>query len=90
MVIWKFKLAIRFTQSIMVPKGSTILSLAVQKDDLCIWALVDPDAGSECRTIQIFGTNEKIKDPLVGTKRLFIGTVIMSYFVWHVFELVDL
>ena len=70
----------------MMPKGAEILSVQVQADVLCLWALVDPDAKLQKRVIEILGTGNPIDVP--GVTHKFIGTVQMrgGSLVWHVFE----
>jgi len=81
--IWKFPLAIVNWQDVEMPMGATILSVDVQKDILCIWALVDPTRNKVNRRIRIAGTGHEI-DPrgldYIGTAQMAGGDLI-----WHVF-----
>ena len=72
-VIYKYKLEITDYQKIYLPIGSKILSVANQRESLCLWALVDPDGnfGEHLHHIEIIGTGNPI--PIV----------------WHVFEQVE-
>lgn len=83
--IWKYTLAIQDTTILYIPKGSIILSAALQTSDLCIWALVNTDeAAQEEVIIDVYGTGNPIASSLM--QRQFIGTVVAGRYVWHVFR----
>lgn len=66
-------------------KGAMILSLQVQGETPCIWALTDTEAPMEKRTFQTFGTGHDMPDnpgEFIGTYQVHGGT-----FVFHVFEI---
>ena len=67
---------------IEMPRGSTVLHVHMQGDDLCLWALVDYDRPTEQRTFAVHGTGREIEN--AGS---YIGTVHDQEFVWHVFEI---
>lgn len=83
--IWKYELEITDEQTVKLPAGSVVLSVAAQGCKLCMWARVDPAKGSrgDVYPMQVYvvGTGNPIPD---GCGR-FIGTVVMNPFVWHVF-----
>lgn len=83
--IWKFPLEVRDRQTIAMPAGGRVLSVQVQQDQLCLWALVDPAERVENRTVRIVGTG----NPFEGTEDGldYVGTVQVPPFVWHVFVL---
>lgn len=83
MTIFKFCLEVTDEQTISMPKGARILSVAEQRDELCLWSLVDETRPTEERTIYVVGTGNPAKH--VDTA-IFIGTVQISSFVWHIFE----
>jgi len=90
MVIWKFHLRITDRQTVMIPKDAEILSVQEQGDGLQMWAVVDPDADRETRTIAIIGTGNRMPDfDSEGVSTLHIDTVQTrgGMLVWHVFEL---
>ena len=83
--IWKFILPLRGQISLALPQGALILSVQNQREQVCLWVVVDPRAPFEPRHFEIVGTGQRITDP----ERLrFIGTVQthVGDFVWHVFE----
>ena len=83
-VIWKFPLNLTDIQDVLLPIGAQILSVAEQNGVICLWAVVDPEAEDGTRLIEIHGTGNDFGPG----NRLFLGTVVMNAFVWHVFEVV--
>ena len=90
--IWKYSTVedgFRTTFTIKLPKGAEILSVQTdQKDNRpCIWALVDPEAESEDRHFELFGTGHDIYCD-IGIERKYIGTYQYQggAFVGHIFE----
>lgn len=81
--IWKFELKQSY-QEVEMPVGANLLSVDQQKEIICLWAEVDPDAKREFRSFEIFGTGHSIKPG----QRKFLGTVLTrgGELVWHVFE----
>ena len=86
--IWKFVLNPNKV-FIEMPANAEILIAKEQKDDICVWALVDLDstAEKETRCFEVFGTGHVIKED-IGIKRKYIGTASMqeSCLILHVFE----
>lgn len=86
--IWKYELKITDTQEIEVPLGSTILSIGNQNGRLCMWLIIRADGDTpeemavENMTINIVGTGHKLSDNI----GLFVDTVIIDQFVWHVYQ----
>ncbi len=82
--IWKFELTDSDEQQIEMPEGAQILSVQMQNNKPCLWALVNPDPQikKEKRIIELKGTGHAI----YGTGRTFIGTFQWGDFVGHVFE----
>ena len=85
MRIWKFPLEATDMQEITVPDGADLLSVANQNGTICLWVMVDPSAEPRRRYIEIIGTGNSFSIDM-GVDRVFIGTVIVNPFVWHVFE----
>lgn len=83
--IWKYPLELRQFQAIIVPYAADLLSVQVQRNVVCLWAMVDSDQPKkETRAIWIFGTGHEIQMPTVTQ---FLGTVQMESggLIWHVF-----
>lgn len=90
--IWKYEIDFHFMRfqppEIEMPLNAEILSVANQKDRLCIWAQVDPnETEKEMRKFLVVGTGHDMK---VDDRCLwFIGTVQFAEgnLVLHVFEM---
>jgi len=54
--IWKFPLAPADVIEVEMPEGAVILAVQTQQEVPCLWAIVDPDAPLEKRTILMMGT----------------------------------
>jgi len=78
MKIYKYQIV---DNKIEAPAGSQLLTCQHQHDQLCIWALVNPEV-TETNTwdIQIVGTGQDFDS--VGWS--YLSTVQESIFVWHI------
>jgi hypothetical protein len=79
--IYKYRLGLT-DDSLQMPIGAEILCVQTQQGEITIWALVDTNAASETRRFAIHGTGFSV--PNDG--RLYLGTVQIAPFVWHIFE----
>jgi hypothetical protein len=83
--IWKFPLPVETVVRISMPAGASVLSVHERNGDLCLWALIDPDATREMREFRVHGTGHPVPEdrPLrfIGTAHLMGGAL-----VFHVFE----
>lgn len=72
-------------QEIEMPEGAEILTVQMQKTDLCLWAIVDPEAKKVKRKFNVFGTGHEIdiKGTYIGTFQMHGGDLI-----FHVFEII--
>ena len=72
-----------------MPEGAEILSVQVQHETPCFWALVDATAPTTTRTFVIHGTGHAVTNP---EEKKFIGTFQLKggLYVFHLFEVVDL
>lgn len=86
-VIWKYNISIEAgRQEIQLPKGAEILSIQNQYGGIAMWVLVEENTKKEedkIRYFEVYGTGHPI--PL-ETGREYIATVLISPFVWHIFE----
>jgi hypothetical protein len=85
MTIWKFPLTTTDEQVVQMPRNAVILSAQVQGQDICLWAMVNPESPKEGRHIRIVGTGHPFPE---GRYCKFIGTVQLEggSLVFHVFE----
>jgi len=82
--IWKYELAITDEQTLEMPRGAKVLSVANQGGKLCLWAEVDQSERIVVRHFLIVGTGHQITEDF--ELRKFVGSVLIDPFVWHVFE----
>lgn len=85
--IWKFPLVIKDEQTITIPGGAKILTVQLQKGDLYIWAIVDPNEPLRDRTIYVRGTGHPLNFSINKAIR-YVGTFQLSAgdLVFHVFQ----
>lgn len=85
MTTYKYTLTIEDRQTVLMPLNSTILTVQMQYNTPCLWAMVDPDVGEqEARSIEFFGTGR----PMDDNNRAYIGTIQQGggQLIWHIFE----
>ena len=82
--IWKYQLR-HLVTVLDMPSGAEILTVQMQGEDLCIWALVDPSQPNEARQFHVYPTGA-IEAP--DSAECYVGTVmnLNDSQVWHVFE----
>jgi hypothetical protein len=83
--VWKYELPIEDHVEIKMRGDAKILKCDIQKETLCIWALVETNNQEEVRRFRIAGTGHEIKDifdmEYIGTFQMRGGELI-----FHVFE----
>lgn len=88
--IWKFPLELEERQNLILPVGHRVLSVGLDGTGaLCLWAVVNPDERARSHfTVWIVGTGSPADglDPARYEAWLFLGTVTMQVFVWHIFQ----
>lgn len=85
MKIFKYPVLVADEFSLVVPKDSVVLSVAVQYGEPVLWALVDEEAAStEVRQFHVIGTG----NPIFRQVGRFIGTfqLMGGNFIGHLFE----
>lgn len=86
--IWKFPLSNMGVEEIEMPKGAEILTVQIQDERPCLWAIVEDRAEKDRRFIETHGTGHPMRVDM-GITRRYIGTVQQPPFVWHVFERIN-
>ena len=89
--IWKYTLNIEDNPVLRMPANAQILSVGNQREQLCLWALVDTQTTvTEGRHFRIAGTGHPVSDG-DASDYIYIGTAIMmdGALVWHVFEWIE-
>lgn len=88
--VWKYPLGNWETGmfSAEMPRGAEVLSLQWQHDELCMWALVNPDAMVEQRHFIIVGTGHEVTGDDSISSSSFVGTFqyLGGDLIFHVFE----
>jgi hypothetical protein len=84
--IYKFSLPLDDQFVLAMPSGAKILSVQVQNDQPCIWAIVDPAEPPEPRCFEMYGTGHTLPEDITALK--FIGTFQLEIpgLVFHLFE----
>lgn len=89
--IWKFPLQVTDIQTIKLPAYYELLTIQAQGEEVCLWALVNPQEESRhsC-TIEIFGTGNPVHYDM-GVERKYISTfqLLGGKFVGHAFERIN-
>lgn len=85
MNVYKYELEITDEQIIRLPFAAEILTVQMQGDKCCLWALVDPRNELNERTICIYGTGHPIPDKI---RLKYISTFQIQHLglVFHAFE----
>lgn len=85
--IWKYELEIVGNQTIEMPVNAEILTVQIQNETPCIWALVDPKQAKEERRIEVYGTGHDVHYDM-GVSRKYLGTYQLhgGSLMFHVFE----
>jgi len=86
--IYKYPIKGVGAQAIPMPEGAKILTVQVQGDTPCLWALVEVDAPPRDRVILVYGTSHPADE---AEAERYIGTFQLSGgpLVFHVFEDAD-
>ena len=73
-----------------MPRGAKILTIQVQNEIPCIWALVNPENEKENRYFEIFRTGQYIPVD-IGIERKYINTFQLNggRLEFHLFELIN-
>lgn len=84
--IYKYPLKIQDKQTVSIPMGAQILSVQVQDEVVCLWALVDPELPKKEFEFQMLGTGHDASH--INANYLHIGTVQLDdgNLVFHVFR----
>lgn len=84
MTIWKYPLEMTDIQTIGVPRGAVPLSVQVQGETPCLWALVDPENPPRAMIVKTVGTGHAcVLDGYrhLGTYQLHGGSLVFHVFV---------
>ena len=81
--VWKWALA-PGSNELQMPLDSQVLTVQMQGETPCLWALVDDNNDLVWRTFAVYGTGRLVRHD----HGKYIGTFQMNggALVWHVFE----
>jgi hypothetical protein len=82
--IWKFLFSIQDEFELEMPDTPFPLTVQLQDDVPCMWAIVNPNAPKAKKRFRVYGTGHPIGE-LSGQH--YIGTIQQNGFVWHIFSL---
>ena len=90
--VWKYALPVQDEIiEVEMPKGAEILHVDTQREQVCLWALVESEQEKEIRRFRIHGTGHPLANNAgtgYNTYDTYVGTSIHldGMLVWHVFE----
>ncbi len=87
--IWKYPIQTTDEQSILVPKGAKFLTVQTQREEPCLWAVVDPTAEKEEVMVRTHGTGHEL--PADAHLYDYIGTYQLGHgsLIFHVFRVMS-
>jgi len=81
--IWKYEFDISTLEmDKMIPEGSTLLDVQIQKDSICAWFVVNPYNGLVNRKLKAYMTGGSFPDDCWN----YVSTVQLGGFVFHIFD----
>jgi hypothetical protein len=86
--IWKFSTPLKSITDTMIidmPAGACVLTAGEQGNDLCIWAIVEPEHRMEKRRFYIRGTGHELGEA-AGARYIGTAHMVVVGLVLHVFE----
>lgn len=69
---------------ILAPANANLISVHVQRDQVCIWGEMDSDARPVSRKVYVMGTGQV----LPPDRGRFLGTVVTEggALIWHIYD----
>jgi hypothetical protein len=81
--IFKYELVVTDEFNLLIPSGAEFLSVQVQNNKPCLWALVEPRNELRHYRFRCFGTGQGIDQS--GLKYLGTTQAVGGSFAWHFF-----
>ena len=82
--IWKFPFIISDVLEIIMPSGAEVLSVGMQSDVPCLWAIVEDTQPVKLSKFYVVGTGHPLNE--YTTSQSYVTTFQDGPFVWHVFQ----
>lgn len=86
-IIYKYKLEPLTINKVKIPGRYSILTVAIQRNELYLWAFVDKGGEEVEVEFLVAGTGHLLPENTTPAGD-FVGTAVSDLFVWHVFKLV--
>jgi hypothetical protein len=89
LTVYKYPFQLDDEITLMLPSGFKTLKVDVQRNELCLWALVDPDNKTIPVGFRIAGTGHPIeKHPNIEYR--YVDTILLAGgdLVFHVFQII--
>jgi len=71
---------------IQMPKGAHVLTFQNQREEPCIWAIVDPEVETEPRVFLLAGTGHPFPEDPTSVRHLGTAQFNGGNLVFHLFE----
>jgi hypothetical protein len=86
MVVYKYPLTLGIVNELDLPRGAQVVGVREQRETVCVWMLIDPDAAVERRHFVCVGTGHTI--PKIFAEGEPIGMALLEggSIVVHVLE----
>lgn len=81
--IWRFVVPVGLDSPVEMPIGAKILRTATKDGEVCIWAIVDPEARKTRRFFAVRVTGLAFEPAMAGT---YLGSVRLEGYELHLFE----
>ena len=83
--IYKYTFGVQDELLATMPTGAIIRHIGTQDGCIVIWAEVNPGNVVEVREFHVSGTGYAIPE-YTDAALIYIGTVMIDVFVWHIYE----
>lgn len=81
--VWRFVVPIGVDEPVEMPVGANILRMATKDGEVCVWAVVDPQARKTRRFFTVRVTGSLFEEKMRGT---YIGSARADGYELHLFE----
>ena len=86
--VYKYKIKVDNYFELDLPYGAWVLDVDLQKQDIYLWALVNPDAELEKRRFRFAGTGHEIDEEVYQLSHIKTFQIMAGSLVFHIFEII--
>lgn len=83
--VFKYSVPLGIQEPIRMPRGAQLLTVQLQRDVPCVWALVDTNEPNVDRDLRWVGTGHDMAET---HQHHYVGTIQVGPYVFHLFEFV--